>query len=202
MISVSRKLLLLIISCVATFSIASAQRSNCSVAPTVNTIKQPDGSLITLVPFGNEAVHYLETSTGFTVLQNKDGFFEYAVQDIQGNLTLSGIIARDGAQEKTSAFTPHLRYSNAQQQALISMHNQLNENTGSLGKAGPYPFPSKGVRKVVVILVEYPDLRATIAKENFELLFNQPDYNGTGSFRDFYLATSHGQLDLTCTVYG
>ncbi len=202
MISVSRKLLLLIISCVATFSLASAQRSNCSVAPTVNTVKQPDGSLITLVPFGNEAVHYLETSTGYTVLQNKDGFFEYAVQDMQGNLTLSGVIARDGSQEKTAGFVPHLRYSNTQQQALISMHNQLNENTGSLGKAGPYPFPSKGVRKVVVILVEYPDLRATIAKENFELLFNQPDYNGTGSFRDFYLATSHGQLDLTCTVYG
>lgn len=178
-----------------------AQRSNCSVAPYVNTITQPDGSKITLHPIGNEAIHYLETEDGFTLLKNNDGYFEYAKTDEAGNLVNSGIIARDGQQMKANVL-PHLRYSAAQQNMLMQLHQQLEPQEALNKAAGPYPFPSTGNRKILVVLVEYPDLRATIAKENFELLLNQPNYNGTGSFRDFFLATSSGKLDLECIVYG
>lgn len=203
MLSLSRKLFLTLVICVFSISVVLAQRSNCSVAPITNTIKQPDGSQLTITALGNEAVHYLETSGGFTVLKNTSGYFEYATTDANGNLTLSGVVARDNELGKTNAFAPHLRYSKNQQQALAQLHDQLTVSNQQLNKAaGPFPFPSKGQRKLVVLLVEYPDLRATISKENFELLFNQPNYNGTGSFRDFYLATSHGQLDITCTLFG
>lgn len=178
-----------------------AQRSNCSVAPYTNTINQPDGSKITLRALGNEAIHYLETEDGFTVLKNNDGFYEYATADDAGNLTTSGVIARDGVNMKANVL-PHLRYSSAQQNMLLQMHQQLEPNEPLNKAAGPYPFPSTGNRKILVVLVEYPDLRATIAKENFELLLNQPNYNGTGSFRDFFLATSSGKLNLESIVYG
>ena len=178
-----------------------AQRSNCSVAPYVNTITQPDGSKITLYPIGNEAIHYLETEDGFTLLKNSEGYFEYAKTDEAGNLVTSGIVARDGQQMKANVI-PHLRYSIAQQNMLMQLHQQLEPQEALNKAAGPYPFPSTGNRKILVVLVEYPDLRATIAKENFELLLNQPNYNGTGSFRDFFLETSNGKLDLQCIVYG
>lgn len=178
-----------------------AQRSNCSVAPYTNTISQPDGSKITLRAVGNEAIHYLETEDGFTVLKNNDGYFEYAKTDEAGNIVSSGIIARDDQQMKANVL-PHLRYSTAQQNMLMQLHQQLEPQEALNKAAGPYPFPSTGNRKILVVLVEYPDLRATIAKENFELLLNQPNYNGTGSFRDFFLATSSGKLDLECIVYG
>lgn len=178
-----------------------AQRSNCSVAPYTNTINQPDGSKITLRALGNEAIHYLETEDGFTVLKNNDGYFEYAKTDEAGNLVNSGIIARDGQQMKANVL-PNLRYSTAQQNMLMQLHQQLEPQEALNKAAGPYPFPSTGNRKILVVLVEYPDLKATIAKENFELLLNQPNYNGTGSFRDFFLATSSGKLDLECIVYG
>ena len=55
-----------------------AQRSNCGVAPYKNVNTQPDGSTITLTPLGNEAVHYLETEEGYTVLKSNNGYFEYA----------------------------------------------------------------------------------------------------------------------------
>ncbi len=178
-----------------------AQRSNCSVAPYSNTIEQPDGSKITLRAFGNEAIHYLETEDGFTLLKNNADFFEYATTDDAGNLTTSGIVAKDGVNMKANVL-PHLRYSAAQQNMMMQMHQQL-EPIQTLNKAaGPFPFPSIGNRKILVVLVEYPDLRATLAKENFELLLNQPKYNGTGSFRDFYLATSSGKLILESIVYG
>lgn len=182
-------------------SFIHAQRSNCSVAPYTNTIEQPDGSKITLRALGNEAIHYLETEDGFTLLKNNAGFFEYATTDDTGNLTTSGIVARDGSKMKANAL-PHLRYSIAQQNMMLQMHQQL-EPIQTLNKAaGPFPFPSMGNRKILVVLVEYPDLRATLPKENFELLLNQPNYNGTGSFRDFFLATSSGKLTLECIVYG
>jgi hypothetical protein len=58
------------------------------------------------------------------------------------------------------------------------------------GKAGPQGFPAKGIRKVCVLLIQYPDLLATIQKSVFENLFNQINYGGFGSFRDYYLRTS------------
>lgn len=179
---------------------AVAQHSNCSVSPYENTITQPDGSKLTLKAFGSEAIHYLETRDGFTVLKNKAGYFEYATTDANGNLTTSGTIARNGNQQK--AGVPHLRYSAEQQSLMTQLFEQTHQDAKSLGKAGPNPFPSKGVQKLVVILVEYPDLRATLPQSNFEMLLNQPNYNGTGSFRDFYLATSGGQLEVNSTVYG
>ncbi len=192
---------LLITLLIFSSQISNAQRSNCSVAPYQNTITQPDGSKITLQPFGNEAIHYLETEDGFTVLKNNQGFFEYATIDEVGNLISSGIVAKDGQHNKANVL-PHLRYSATQQGMLMQMHQQLAPVQELNKAAGPYPFPPTGKRKVLVVLVEYPDLRATIAKENFELLLNQPNYNGTGSFRDYFLATSNGKLDIECVVYG
>lgn len=202
MFFINQKLIAIVVFVFLSFT-SFAQRSNCSVAPYSNTLMQPDGSEITLTPLGNEAIHYLETNDGYTVLKNTEGYFEYATLDENKNLKLSGVIARNTDRGKTMPFQAHLRYSNAQQQILLEAHAQLNETRNELNKAtNPNPFPPKGIRKVPVILVEYPDLRATIAPEQFELLFNQINYNETGSFRDFYLATSNNQLDLTCSVYG
>lgn len=179
---------------------SQAQRSNCGVSPEPNTIIQPDGSRITLRALGNEAVHYLETGDGYTVLNNGKGYYEYAALDAYGNLVLSGVVAKDG--DKNKAGVPHLRYSEEQVNMLMQMHEQMTPPVEMGKAANPKPFPPKGKRKLLVILVEYPDLRATLPKENFELLLNQKDYNGTGSFKDYYLQTSHGQLDIESTVFG
>ncbi len=181
---------------------SSAQRSNCAALPTLNTLSQPDGTSISLVGVGNEAIHYLETAEGYTVLKNANGIYEFAIPDHNGNLTTSGIKATNGILTKLD-IPMHLRYSAAQQSLMQQLFDENNKTAETYGKAAdPNPFPAKGNRNVLVILVEYPDLRATVSKQNFELLLNQPNYNGTGSFKDYYLATSNGQLNLTSIVYG
>lgn len=180
----------------------SAQRSNCAALPIINELKQPDGTSISLIGVGNEAIHYLETPEGYTVLKNINGVYEFAIPDQNGNLTTSGIKAINQVLTKVE-IPKHLRYSAAQQSLMQQLFDEGNRTSEGYGKAGdPNPFPPKGDRKVIVILVEYPDLRATVSKENFELLLNQPNYNGTGSFKDYYKATSNGQLNLTSFVYG
>ncbi|MBJ7428197.1 MAG: M6 family metalloprotease domain-containing protein [Bacteroidia bacterium] len=181
-----------------------AQRSNCGVYPEPNTITQTDGSTITLVAFGNEQEHYLETITGYTVLVNANGILEYAYLDKNGNLSPSGIKATNADQFMgKNSFTKHLRYSKNQQAILAETFTQLTKlETANLGKAGPKGFPAKGIRKVCVLLIEYPDLRATVQKSVIENLFNQTNYTNTGCFREYYQRTSFGQLTLNSDVYG
>jgi M6 family metalloprotease-like protein len=179
-----------------------AQRSNCSVSPELNTIIQKDKSKITLQAFGNEQEHYLETKEGYTVLANGEGIFEYAIIDNKGNLVPSGIKAVDKASFNGKTSTPkHLRYSKSQKAILAEIFAQLATKQ-ALGKKSPQGFPNKGVRKVCVLLIQYPDLLATINKSVFENLFNQVNYLGTGSFKDYYLKTSYNQLTLNSDIYG
>ena len=181
-----------------------AQRSNCSVSPEPNTFTQQDGSVITLVAFGNEQEHYLETPEGYTVLVNENNIFEYAYIDANGNLSPSGIKASNKTTfAGKNSFSKNLRYSKTQKAILAEAFSQLAQNNNkNLGKAGPQGFPAKGIRKVCVLLIQYPDLLATIQKSVFENLFNQINYGGTGSVRDYYLQTSYGQLTLNSDVFG
>ena len=195
----------LLILCALGF-LAQAQRSNCGVNPQPNTIVQKDGSLLTLYPYGNEAVNYLETESGYTLLLNKQtGIYEFAVINNVGNLDLSGLVASDKADkniQKTSPITPHLRYNKAQESMLMQYFNEQTRITEDLGKAGANVFPPFGDRKVLVLMVQYPDLLATIPVSNFEMLMNQPGNASTGSYRDYYMNATKNRLRLTGDVYG
>ncbi len=183
-----------------------AQRSNCGVSQVANTIVQANGSLLTIHGMGNEAISYLETENGYTVLLNKvNGNYEYAGLDASGNLVLSGVIASDLGEkqlQKTINLTPHLRYSHAQRSMLTQYFEEETRVMQDLGKAGANVFSSQGDRKVLVLMVQYPDLPATIPIENFQMLMNQPNNAGTGSFRDYYLQASKNRLRLTSDIYG
>jgi immune inhibitor A len=54
----------------------------------------------------------------------------------------------------------------------------------------------------MVLLIQFPDLQATVPIANFQQMFNQPNWGGTGSFHDYYLKTSYGRLVLSVDVYG
>ncbi len=179
-----------------------AQRSNCSVSPYPCTFTQADGSKITLYAKGNEAVHYTETADGYTVLKNNNDVYEYAIIGMDGNLTLSGVKASDDQSVLgKTGMQKHLRYS-AQQVSVLQQYFESLSEPQIMGKAGANVFPPTGNKKVLVILMEFPDLRASVPKSNFDLMFNQTNYNGTGSFKDYYLRTTYGALNLTVDVVG
>ncbi|MBC7381391.1 MAG: M6 family metalloprotease domain-containing protein [Bacteroidia bacterium] len=160
----------------------------------------PDKTSLTLIATGNEMVSYLETTAGYTVIKNTKGFFEYAFNDSKGNLTGSGLIARNGNNNLQKKLSPHARYSQNQLTVLSNAFAWQNQELAK--KAGGKPFPSKGKRKVLTLLIQYPDLASTFSKSNFDSLMVKPNYNGNGSFKDYYLKSSYGQLDLDVDVFG
>lgn len=62
--------------------------------------------------------------------------------------------------------------------------------------------PVTGTRKVIVLLVDFPDKPGTRSKERIqELLFSRGSH-ATGSMRDYYAEVSGGRLDVTGEVHG
>lgn len=61
-------------------------------------------------------------------------------------------------------------------------------------------FPTTGKHKLLAVLVNYANTTPAYTQKDFDRLMNQESYGGIGSFRDYYLQQSYGQLDITTTV--
>jgi M6 family metalloprotease-like protein len=175
----------------------------------------PDGSEITIQLRGDEWVSWAESSDGFTVLRNSEGFWEYAVRDEIGDLKLSGVRAYNQAERTVDVQIflnrqpKHLRYSRSQIETQLKLRSMSNDIIRSLEgkvnverKATPKTIE---VIKIPVILVGFQDRPFTKTKAEVETLINQPNYTAdglTGSLRDYFYDISHGQLNLQVEIFG
>ncbi|OFX89908.1 MAG: hypothetical protein A2W99_08935 [Bacteroidetes bacterium GWF2_33_16] len=168
--------------------------------------KQPDGKSLTIQLMGDEFIHWAKTSDGYTIMFNKDGFYEYAILDQKGDMIPSGIIATDPQDRKSndqqfvSQLNKELFFSESQVSLLKSIR-QMREQESKASKA----FPTTGTRKLVCILMGFKDKAFTKTQADFNNLYNQVGYSAggaTGSVKDFYLESSYGQFDLSVTVAG
>lgn len=165
---------------------------------------QPDGTKITVLLKGDEKMKWAETTDGYTILFNSEGFYEYAKLNETQDLVRSAIIAEDPEERSgeakafLSGLEKHLQYSLQQENCLQSIQQIYSEQAQQA-------FPTSGSRKLICILMSYADVPFTKTQADFDNLFNQIGYNAdgaTGSVRDFYKENSYNQLDLTVTVVG
>jgi len=178
------------------------------------TITQPDGSKLTIQLKGDERKHYSKTTDNYTVLQDSDGYYKYAV-DTLGRLKPGKIRAHNpgtrkatelqylnniqtGLQQKdsTSAFGSHNTMKSAEVlQKIKSNQTSLRSTT----------IPTK---KYLVILVNFADVKFTRANADFTNMLNQTGYTAsgaigyTGSVKDFYTENSMGKFIPQFDVYG
>ena len=171
--------------------------------------RQPDGTVISVRMVGNRVINYFETEAGYTILKDPaDGYFKYAVADGSGELFLtdtkvSAPGARTAAENALRAQLPlHLRYGAAYVQTQL---DDFQQNTQMSSSTGSGPFPSTGVRRALLLLIDFPDQPFTYSLGAFDNYANQVGYTGngaTGSFRDYYLDASYGQLTVNTDVQG
>jgi M6 family metalloprotease-like protein len=165
--------------------------------------QQPDGSKISIINKGDENFSYAITADGYTVLQNEKGFFYYAELNSKKDLIMSKVMVKP-ANLMTST---EKRFTSSLKKGLFFSKNQIELRKADAklrlkGSEVQYAFPTTGNRNVLLICIDYPDKNAAITLGTIDNMMNQSNYNGTGSFKDFYFSVSYNQLTLTTTVVG
>ncbi len=199
-----KNLLGLVSICLMTCLLWVNQTQAVPAYPGLVQYKQANGKTLAIFLKGDEKVKWATTEDGYTIMLNSNGVYEYAIQDMKGDLQLSGIevnnIKERTAAEKEllSKVSTGLYYSPSQ---LSMMKSIWDIKSAEAQKA----FPTTGNRKLICILMGFKDKAFTKTQSDFNNLFNQVGYStggATGSVKDYYLENSWGQFNLTVDVFG
>jgi len=194
-----KRLITTLLTCILCMSI-TLMAAPASPSPAIAT--NSDGSKLLIKVNGDEFCHWVSTEDGFTILQDTQGNYQYAVDEGGGLLKLSGIKAVNADRRSRSEaeflknLPPNAGYNKQTIQKIRSKSILLKSSKGS--RMGG--FPSTGTRKLLMILANFSDTGTSYTQANFNSYMNQVNYNGTGSFRDYYLENSYGKLTVNTTV--
>lgn len=183
------------------------------------TVKQADGTTITLYLRGDESTHWYESLDGYSLMKVENQFY-YAVLDKDGNMVASKVKAhnqdqRTRQEKKLLRKTPpKLRYSTQQMserraKGPVALANSPARTLANSPLAKAFKarktLTETVVRRAPIILVNFADKQMTTPKENYDELVNAVNYtkNGcTGSFRDYFLDNSRGFFRFEADVIG
>lgn len=174
-------------------------------------VTQSDGSVITIRMYGDEFFHYTVTEDNYLITQQSNGDYVYA--------------EFDGERIKPTAMlvrAPENR-TQAERQLLVRLGRnpitpEISARLRAMGKeqikgVKPTmqrilrPNPLYGEKKGIVILVEFTDKQfvSSTANQDFTNLLNERGYSangGTGSARDYFIASTDSQYMPKFDVYG
>ncbi|MBR1769835.1 MAG: M6 family metalloprotease domain-containing protein, partial [Bacteroidales bacterium] len=171
------------------------------------TVKQINGKTLTFILSGDEKLNWANTLDGYTLLHNESGDWVYAVLDGRNNLVPSSVLACNeeerSAEENSflSSINKNISFSDEQFNSIITAYDEANRPSPIL-KVMNTNIPTVASDSVLVILVSYSDKPYTYTQADFYNYFAQPNFNGTGSLRDYYLDQSGGLFDMKFRVVG
>ena len=148
--------------------------------------------------YGDEHNKRAETTDGYSIIQ-KEGEWYYAEHGTDGKLKAS-----------SHKLTAHI--TNDTKQYLESLPKHLTNTEvhrpSNQNKSVHQTLRSQnavGIRRILVILMQYTDLQMNKNQQDFNGLFNGTGYSedgARGSVCDYYTDVSYGQLQLTCDIIG
>ena len=175
------------------------------------TFTQPDGTELKVRGFGNQENAVFETLDGFTVTRDPvTGFYQYAALSKDGNelvptgyqaeranpqnLGLAKGIRANPLAASTSAnisseLTTKTRWQTRRENARMEKRAELEAGPADVSPAPPQ-FTTVGDFVGLCLLIDFPDVRGTISREDVEAFCNQPGFTkfgNKGSVRDYFL---------------
>ncbi|MCE7066995.1 M6 family metalloprotease domain-containing protein [Dyadobacter sp. CY326] len=195
-------------------------------APFLNerfTFTNPDESTVEVIGTGNQFFAHFETDDGYTVIQDpQSGYFTYAQTSDDKSQLLpvnNGIVGK--ADPGLLNLEKHARVIKSAARSIVSSSDLLqsteprwkkrreekkaakinNMNAGL--RSGPTSAPTVGNYVGLCILIEFPDVPQTIARQNVVDFCNQTGYSGygnNGSVKDYFFDNSRGRLTYTNVV--
>jgi len=179
--------------------------------PHPRTIKQPDGSEVTIIKYGDESYHYTATIDGYLVQQDEHGVYYFAEKDATGTIKRSTLKAINNPKTiKNLLKTEDRRIPTIINKKIVSRPAfALNTQSSNDPKKGPAKsFQNTGSRKALVILAQFSDKpfsSPTTIQGVMDDKLNLVGYNSDGhigSVHDYYYESSREQLDLDFVVVG
>lgn len=143
--------------------------------------------------YGDEHFKRVESEEGYTIVQDDVGDWFYAQLNSMGRLVPSSF--------KVGTI------SSALKDFISSIPIHLSEKAQNVERklSRGYRQPAVGQRRMLIIMMEFPDKKFKKTEQDFDKLFNQVDYcddGAQGSVRDFFYRSSYGQLVLSCDIFG
>lgn len=172
------------------------------------SVKQPDGSFLSVILKGDEFHHYHTTEDGYLITKDKKGVFNYAKKDAKGKIIDTQIKANDKNLRSNTekSFVQSLPVN--PDFSKVNMQMRSNRSPVNNSKAlQPAKFPRTGSPRSLVILVNFSDLSFVTPNPNeaFTALLNLQGYSengGTGSARDYFRDNSTEAFDPQFDVVG
>lgn len=209
-----KKFVLLVTALVMGVSMAFAIPAH----PKKVTVKQPDGTAVTLWLHGDEYLHYTTTGDGYSVVQNSNGYYVYAQLD-KGQLVETVQVAHDneGRSNSEKAFLagvpknlkPEMKPAVAQERQK-ELARQAKAR--AIRRAGQYDYTNF---RGLLILVQFTD--KSFSRSDYASIVNdmvnKENYTGyqdtrgrtvtfTGSVRDYFNDSSNGKFHPQFDIIG
>lgn len=166
---------------------------------------QPNGDEVLLQVYGDEWSSFHETSEGYSVTQDAQGWWVYADRDDVGRFapTRHRVGREDGqAQRFLDRVGPHLREDGRHREELLKHASQQARSSILEWMKNGAGKNLTGNIRVPLLLIQYPDFFASQTVSSFDDMMNQTNYDGTGSFRDYFEEISYGGCTITTDVVG
>ena len=157
---------------------------------TARTVRQPDGTELRIVVSGDEHCRIVRTEDGSAVTMGNDGFWYYASYDLAGVKRSTGVrvTKSNGASAAANAARaiPYgmLRARGAQRRAEVNRVRSKH-----IARVSPDTKAGTSVKKGLVILAQFTDLKFKFGREYFANMLNQHGYSfagATGSALDYF----------------
>lgn len=156
-------------------------------------LTQPDGTSFIALIQGDEFAKIKTTADGRAIVQDMDGWWNYAIYDSEGNKNSTGYKVGKNAPQPvldSSSDIPHgTIYANASQKRM----------SGEPIKIPATRAQSYGLMKGLVILAEFKDIKFLHSKEDFTKMLMSDGYseNGaTGSAKEYFRTQFEGKADF------
>lgn len=166
----------------------------------------PSGDTVYVRLRGDEFLKWAETEDGYTLLRDSLGEWTYAVPSpATGKAMASEWKLRGKVGKSAAAFSDFLRTVPRRLEVDAAEARVRRSRAAARMPQQAAAAPAVGERRVLVILMSFPDQPFRKEKADFEALFNAEDYaedGAMGSVRDYYSAVSYGQLQLQSDLFG
>lgn len=194
-----KRLFLTMMLCVCVFALWAVPAKRLSL-----TVKQPDGTELTIVQHGDEHFHYFTTEDGVLLKKSAQGFF-YAQSTVENRLVATMNLAHNAAERSVEEQTLVMSLPQLSEVISDSRARSMSRRSTMQQKTAT---PVTGDVKVPVILVQYKDKKfapSNPVAEYVELLNSEEpftDRRGYASARKYFMDQSEGKFIPTFDVLG